>query len=64
MNLQEAIKDLRSRVKPYLHIGMKESTYFNTLRNIEAGLAKQETISAFFQKFGYEVDVKMEINKI
>lgn len=54
MELNEAIKELKSRVKPYLHVGMPQSTFFNTIRNIEAGLAKQSTIDEFMGRYGYE----------
>lgn len=54
MELKEALAELKLRVKPYLHVDIPPSTYFNTIRNIEAGLAKQSTIDKFMSKFGYE----------
>lgn len=54
MELKEVLTEIKSRVKPYHHINMSASTYFNTIRNIEAGLCKQTTIDIFLEKFGYE----------
>lgn len=55
MDLNEAIKEIKSRVKPYAQINMPQSTFVNTLRNIEAGLAKGNTIEGFMNKFGYSL---------
>lgn len=62
MDLKEAITHLRGETKPYIG-KMPQSTYFNTIRNIEAGLAKESTIISFFEKLGYEVKSWIEINK-
>lgn len=56
MEITEAIKEIKSRVKPYKHVGMEQSTFSNTIRNIEAGTAKWPTIEAFMNKFGYEIN--------
>ena len=56
MDLKEAISEIKSRVKPYNQIGMPQSTFVNTVRNIEAGLAKVKTIEDFMGKFGYTVE--------
>lgn len=61
MEIQDAINELRSRVKPYFDADMPASTYYNTLRNIEAGLAKPATIAEFLGKFGYTVEVEFKI---
>ena len=52
MNTEQVIKELKSRVKPYINI-MPQSTYSRTVRDIEYGHAKQSTIVCFFTKFGY-----------
>lgn len=54
MDLKEAIQEIKGRVKPYAQIAMPQSTFVNTVRNINAGLAKQNTIDEFMAKFGYE----------
>lgn len=54
MNLEKAILEIEARIKPHLHVGMPQSTFANTIRNIKAGLAKQNTIDSFMEKFGYE----------
>ena len=56
MKLKEALEEIKSRVKPYLEVGMAQSTYSNTLRNIEAGFAKPKTVEEFMAKFGYEAE--------
>lgn len=56
MILEEAIKEIKSRVKPYNHVGMSQPTFSNTIRNIEAGTAKWPTIEAFMNKFGYKIE--------
>lgn len=55
MELKEAIKEIKGRNKAYAQIGMPQSTFVNTIRNIEAGLAKQNTIEGFMSKFGYSI---------
>jgi len=52
MNTEQVIRELKSRVKPYINI-MPQSTYSRTVRDIEHGHAKQSTIVCFFTKFGY-----------
>lgn len=59
MDLKEAIEEIKARVKPYAQVGMPQSTFVNTVRNIHAGLAKQSTIDEFMAKFGY-VKVKTQ----
>lgn len=54
MTITEAIKEIKSRNKPYAQIGMPQSSFVNTVRNIEAGLAKNTTIEIFMAKFGYQ----------
>lgn len=54
MDLNEAISEIKSRVKPYAQVGIPQSTFVNTIRNIQHGLAKQNTIDDFMAKFGYE----------
>lgn len=54
MTVKDAILEIKARSKPYAHIGMPQSTFVNTIRNIEAGLAKQSTIEIFMSKFGYK----------
>lgn len=54
MDTQEALNEIKSRMKPYAQIGMPQSTFANTVRNIEVGLAKQTTIDEFMEKFGYQ----------
>jgi len=56
MDLKEAINEIKSRVKPYNQAGIPQSTFVNTVRNIEAGLAKRNTIESFMAKFGYKVE--------
>lgn len=53
MDIQEALEEIKSRVKPYIGV-MPQSTFSNTIRNIEAGLAKQSTVDEFMKLFGYE----------
>lgn len=60
MNIKEALAEIKSRVKPYAQVGMPQSSFTNTIRNIEAGLAKQSTIETFMLKFGY---TKVEIQE-
>lgn len=60
MELKEVLTEIKNRVKPYLHIDMPASTYFNTIRGIEAGLCKQSTIDSFLSKFGYEKVEKID----
>lgn len=54
MNLKEAITEIKGRTKPYAQVGMPQSTFSNTLRNIEVGLVKDSTIEKFMAKFGYK----------
>ena len=54
MNEQEVIQDLRSKVKPYLHINMSQSYFSNTITRHEAGLLKPKTLIKFLEKFGYQ----------
>lgn len=58
MDLKEAIKHVRARSKPYVGV-MPESTFYNTLRNMEAGLCKKETILKFFDSLGYDVSINL-----
>jgi hypothetical protein len=53
MKLKEAISEVKCRVKPYNEVGIPQSTYVNTMRNIEAGLSKPKTIEKFMARFGY-----------
>lgn len=53
MTVTEAISEIKSRNKPYAQVGMPQSTFVNTIRNIQAGLAKQNTIIEFMAKFEY-----------
>lgn len=55
MDLKEALAEIKSRVKPYAQVGMPQSTFVNTVRNIDAGIAKQVTVERFMAKFGYSV---------
>lgn len=55
MTVNEAIKEIKARQKPYAQIKMPQSTFVNTIRNIEAGLAKHSTVIDFMGKFGYEL---------
>lgn len=59
MTTQEALKELRSRNKPYAGI-MLQPNFSHMMRRIEAGLCKQFTIERFLNKFGYEL-VKSEL---
>lgn len=56
MKLKEAITEIKSRVKPYNEVGIPQSTFVNTIRNIEAGLAKPKTIEVFMGRFGYHAE--------
>lgn len=53
MNDIEVIQELRAKIKPYIHIGMPQSVFSNTLIRQEAGLLKPKTFIAFMEKFGY-----------
>lgn len=54
MNKEQVLEAIESIPKPYTHIGMSQSTYSRTIRDIKHGLAKQSTMNVFFAKFGYE----------
>lgn len=56
MNEQEVLQDLRSKVKPYLHVNMSQSYFSNTITRHEAGLLKPRTLIRFLEKFGYKKD--------
>lgn len=64
MTVQEVCQELRKGCKMHLHAlplvnkkGIESkmtAPYFSlTLRNIESGFSKQETIKSFFGRFGY-----------
>jgi len=62
MVLKEALSEIKGRTKPYIEAGMPQSTYTHTIRNIESGAAKWQTIERFMKKFGYEIN-RVEIWK-
>lgn len=52
MDINEAITQITSMVKPYVGI-MQQSTFSNNIKAIKHGLAKPATIEKFMAKFGY-----------
>lgn len=54
MSNLEVITELRLKGKlAYLSVGMKQSTFSNTVKAIELRVAKVSTTEKFFKKFGY-----------
>lgn len=52
MNEQEVIKELQTKVKPYIGI-MQQGTYSNTIIRYKNGLLKPSTLHGFLEKMGY-----------
>lgn len=50
MNDSEAIRELKSRLKPHIGI-MPQSTFSSTIIRFEAGLLKPKTVAEFLEKF-------------
>lgn len=71
MTPNEALKEIISRPKWYLVLkddGInrdlhKESTLRVTALRILNGTAKPDTMKRFFDRFGYDVEVSMEVNR-
>lgn len=63
MTIQEALQEIRSVPKWYFVDGIEDTRLSQTARMIERGMCKPETVKAFFQRFGYSVEVNMEVRK-
>lgn len=55
MTLNEVIQELRANTKCYIGV-MPQSTFSETLRNIETGRAKDITVTRFLAQFGYTIE--------
>lgn len=53
MTLKQALAEIKGMNKPYLTIKMPQGTFTNTIKAIEYGFAKPQTIEAFMSKFGF-----------
>lgn len=57
MTKQEVISFIRKdMVKPYISLGMPQSTFSYTLNRVESGLATPEVEREFFRRLGFTVD--------
>lgn len=52
LTIQEVCERLRAELKAWVGV-MPQSTFSDTLRRIEWGIAKRSTIAEFFGRFGY-----------
>lgn len=55
MDIKEALQEIKGRTKAYnqLNPKMGQGTFTNTIKAIEYGFAKPNTIAEFMAKFGY-----------
>lgn len=63
MTESEAIQQIISKPKYYLHVGMTQSQAASFVRSWRGGSAKRETIEAFLNKFGYVKTREAEYTK-
>lgn len=67
MTIKEALDEIRSEPKWYYQMRdgelIPEATLLITAQRIESGRCKPETIKKFFEQFGYEFKIIIEVNK-
>lgn len=62
MTTKEVAEEIKKGGKHYYGI-MPQSTYYNTLSRILKGTAREETITAFFKAFNYEIKQETQWDK-
>lgn len=63
MTIKEALQEIRSTPKWYFVDGIEDTRLSQTARMIERDMCKPETVKSFFERFGYNVEVNMEVRK-
>lgn len=53
MTTEQVIDEILSMVKPYAHVGLKQSMFSNAIKAIRAGTYKEAKKVAFFKLFGF-----------
>lgn len=62
MSISDALNEIRSVPKWYMTSSDRDNL-IQVAQRIEDGRAKPETIKKFFSKFGYDVELNMEVTK-
>lgn len=66
MTIQEAIKEIKSRHKPYTYANpvMTQQSYSKMMQRIEKGKAKDTAIFNFLDRFGYKLEINLCLKPI